>query len=404
MLHLSVALVASSFLPASEPSCVLSPAQSDDPNARAHGILQLAFDSASRLPEMPHVKTRSRLQGELVEAALDAGSVSLANDWASRITNWRQALAYATVASYCAEHGEEELARKALGSAERLETGLTGDSVRGWRRDRVRVRIAETYLRLGDREAAAALQVMVDPEEGGHLSVVDSQLREMDAEAIDAQVERLVKIAEEGSFAVTLAALKSMGHLYGRAYEDDDRRAAIETKIRAGWTTLPSPLRMEVLEILIEYDLEHDQKARALTKIGDVEAFAEGRGFQPELLVAFGAKVARLRGEAGDREGGIRAADDALTLYDETRESIVEIFRGEALRPLAEAYVELGETMTATDLYKRALAEAVVNPNSRPRAEDLVKTTISIVRSGIEPSDALIEALEETAESLGDPW
>ena len=77
---------------------------------------------------------------------------------------------------------------------------------------------------------------------------------------------------------------------------------------------------------------------------------------------------------------------------------------GRALRPLAEAYASLGQRMIASDLYERALTEAVVNPNSRPRVEDLVKVSISITRSGIEPSRSLELALDRVAKGLGEPW
>ena len=60
--------------------------------------------------------------------------------------------------------------------------------------------------------------------------------------------------------------------------------------------------------------------------------------------------------------------------------------------------------MIASDLYERALAEAVINPNSRPRVEDLVKVSISITRSGIEPTRALELALERMANGVGEPW
>jgi hypothetical protein len=123
-----------------------------------------------------------------------------------------------------------------------------------------------------------------------------------------------------------------------------------------------------------------------------------------EDQVALRARVALLRGLAGQGEAGVAMADEALAKYDEVRDSINSIWRGRALRPLAEAYASLGQRMIASDLYERALAEAVVNPNSRPRVEDLVKISISITRSGIEPTRSLEQALERVANGVGEPW
>ena len=97
-------------------------------------------------------------------------------------------------------------------------------------------------------------------------------------------------------------------------------------------------------------------------------------------------------------------ADQALAKYDELREAINSIWRGRALRPLAAAYQVLGKEMIAGDLFERALVEAQLNPNSRPRVEDLVKTSIAIAASGLTPDASLEQALERVARSLGEPW
>ena len=83
---------------------------------------------------------------------------------------------------------------------------------------------------------------------------------------------------------------------------------------------------------------------------------------------------------------------------------IVDIFRTEAVLPVAEAYVDLGMTGAALDLYGRALTEAFHNPNSVPRSEDLVAICVSMATRGVEPTDALMERLAKGLEQLGHPW
>jgi hypothetical protein len=46
----------------------------------------------------------------------------------------------------------------------------------------------------------------------------------------------------------------------------------------------------------------------------------------------------------------------------------------------------------------------VKNPNSRPRAEDLVATCLSMVLCGFEPPAELAERMQVVARGLGDPW
>ena len=100
-------------------------------------LLGRAYEAASKLPEVPHLKTRGRLQEELVEALLEAGGpVELAREWADSIDNWRRALGVAAVAVHLAKDGQEQAAEAALEAARALEAGLTDSTEQGWRRGR----------------------------------------------------------------------------------------------------------------------------------------------------------------------------------------------------------------------------------------------------------------------------
>jgi hypothetical protein len=48
--------------------------------------------------------------------------------------------------------------------------------------------------------------------------------------------------------------------------------------------------------------------------------------------------------------------------------------------------------------------EGVVNPNSRPRADDLVDVCNSMARHGVEPDSKLTQRLKEVQASLRSPW
>jgi len=82
----------------------------------------------------------------------------------------------------------------------------------------------------------------------------------------------------------------------------------------------------------------------------------------------------------------------------------VDIYRAETLCPLAEAYRTLGDAASALAVYKRAVEEATVNPNSRPRAEDLSAICCSLAKHEVEPDLELWARLTKVHDGLGEPW
>ena len=64
----------------------------------------------------------------------------------------------------------------------------------------------------------------------------------------------------------------------------------------------------------------------------------------------------------------------------------------------------MGDTATALSAYKRAVEEGVENPNSRPRAEDLSATCLSMAVHGVEPDAVLWTRIRQINDGLGDPW
>ena len=369
----------------------------------AQVLLGRAFTAVSKMPEVPHLKTRARLKEDLVEAWLDAGGpVEEAWVWVEQISNWRRALGAAAIAVHHADAGQAAAAEAALGRAEQFERALTEPSEQGWRRDRVRARIGLAHAKLGDKVRAARIQARIDPTEGGVLTVHAAGV--LDPDLIEPQAELLFRIAREGTSEEARFALEGVTRFYGRVHGDSELRDRLYERAIGSWSQIPLVPRIEILEGFIGGDLEHEATSLASEKIDRMEALVVGSKVLLEDQVALRARVARLRGLAGEMEAGRAMADQALAKYDELREAINSIWRGRALRPLAAAYQVLGKEMIAGDLFERALVEAQLNPNSRPRVEDLVKTSIAIAASGLTPDASLEQALERVARSLGEPW
>lgn len=82
----------------------------------------------------------------------------------------------------------------------------------------------------------------------------------------------------------------------------------------------------------------------------------------------------------------------------------MDIYRAGALRPVAEAYQSMGDATGALATSKRVVEEGVANPNSRPRADDVCATCVSMAVHGIGPDAELLARLEQIINELGTPW
>src|SRR5262249_11738894 len=96
--------------------------------------------------------------------------------------------------------------------------------------------------------------------------------------------------------------------------------------------------------------------------------------------------------------------ESLLAQYDSERGKIVDIYRAKALRAVAEAYQAIGDAAAALAVYKRAVDEGVVNPNSRPRAADVCATRRSLPVHRAEPDAERVKRLKAVRDGLGDPW
>ena len=67
-------------------------------------------------------------------------------------------------------------------------------------------------------------------------------------------------------------------------------------------------------------------------------------------------------------------------------------------------WAAMGRVDEARRVYRLAVDEGVVNPNSRPRADDLSATCLSMARADVEPDAEFLARLREVRENLGDPW
>jgi tetratricopeptide (TPR) repeat protein len=360
-------------------------------------LLNLAFETATAMPIKPHIKNRSRAQEEVVDACFKLDQARLALSCIRRIDNWRRGAAYADFAFYCARQGWTDTVQHYLDLAAQIS-----EETEDWRRDRIRAKIARTYAWLGQEEEAARFEAGAGSSEAGKAD--SARAMRADEEVFDAQMKRLEGILATKHLDLVRNALQAGTRLFDRFYDDKPRRDLVEERVQTGWSGLPRLVRMELMMDLIEVALAHGDHVKALERVNDTQIVLDRFNWSAEYRVPVIARLGGLRYLAGDTERGRADVDHAVDLFNEKRKTIINMFRAEALHPVAEAYQAMGDTAAALAVYRKAVEEGVVNINSRPRAEDLAATCCSMAVHAVEPDAELLARVHEIHEGLGDPW
>ena len=360
-------------------------------------LLGHAFETAAAIPVKPHIKDRSRAQEKVVETSLELDQPLWALSLIERIDNWRRGSGYCDLAFYCARHGYTGEVQQYLNLAVEVS-----ESAEDWRRDQIRVKIANTYVWLGQTVQTDQFESGVVDSESGKVAGVKALIAGEDH--FDEQMNALDALIAPGNFDIVENALKACANLFNRFYDDAGRRLLAEEKIKTSWGKLPIFKRVELLTELAGFALDHADQAKALELVNEAQLFMDSAQWRPEHRIPMISELVKLRFRAGNRQKARTDADALLALFDSQRDKIVNIYRAGALRPLAEAYQSMGDTAVALAVYKRAVEEGVENPNSRPRAEDLSATCCSMALHGVEPDAELWIRGRQINDGLGDPW
>ncbi len=374
-----------------------APADSTLPDYQRE-LLALAFETASAIPHQPHLKDRSRTQEMVIEACLELGQVRTAEAYARRIDNWRRGAALAGVAYHLARTGRTEGLDEYLAEAQAAMDLADQD----WRRDRIRVKIARVHDQLNRDEKADAFAAHLEDSEVGKRAA--GQADSVDRQQFDRFVKKVDELVARGNFDVTRNSLAVYSGLYRRFYDDVQKRKLLHERMTEAMAKFPVILRLKMLLELAGHAVNHGDQAGALELVNQAQALLDEYTWPLEHRIDLGSRIAALRYQSGDVQ---RARTDADALWAEFQaegQKIVNIWRAGALRPLAEAYQIMGEKEMALAVYRRALAEGVVNPNSRPRAEDLAATCVSMALNEFDPGEALWSEIRRIHEGLGNPW
>jgi hypothetical protein len=360
-------------------------------------LLSLAFETATAMPIKPHIKSRSRAQEAVVDACFELDQPRRALAYIERIDNWRRGAGYADFAFYCARQGWTGPVPRHLELAEEISEETTD-----WRRDRIRAKIARTHAWLGQDEQAVRFEAGAVESEAGKAD--SARAMRANEAAFDAQMEALDRVLATKHLDLVRNTLEACTRLFDRFYDDVPRRDLVEEKVKTAWSGLPRLVRLELMMDLIEVALDHGDTGKALALVNDTQVVLDGFNWSAEYRVPIIGRLGGLRHRAGDAARGRADVDGALALFNAQRETIINIYRAEALHPIAEAYHAMGDTAAALIVYRKAVEEGVANINSRPRSEDLAATCCSMAVHGVEPDAGLWTRMREIHKGLGHPW
>lgn len=363
--------------------------------------LELAFETASKLPLVPHVKNRAKAQKQVVDTCLELDQPQRALRCIERIPNWRRGLGLADYAYYCVEHGAEDV-QTYLDRASAIADDPTDETLPGWRRSRIRARISQVYALLGRSESAARFGKDLEESELRGLAVLKARLA--DEGAFDDDLEATDSAIQAGSMDQVQASLEQCVAYFDRYYDDVERRDRAQSRIEQAEGKLPLLIHLELVGKLADAALSHGDPAKARELVAWLDRLIADQHWLPRHELPVVARTCVLRHRAGEVERAREDADEALARFREARGSITDVFRVEALLPLAEAYHAMGDTGRALEVYAMAVEDAVHNPNSRPRAMDLTALLCSMARNDVEPDSRLHARLLEVCGALGAPW
>ncbi len=361
-------------------------------------LLQTAFDVATAMPVVPHIKDRSRAQEAVVTACFELSQPQRALSYIKKIGNWRKGAGYADYAFYCAKHNLTNDVPHYL----KLADDISAIADQDWRRDRIKARISQAHLLLGQTDKSKEFSCNLEPSESGKAELTAAQICKDDE--FDAQMDALNQLTASGDFDLVQNALKASVQLYNRFYDDETRRAAVEEKIKASWRKTPHFIRIGLLADMAGFSLDYSDQTNALRLVNEAREILDGETWPAEYQMPLAARLAALRFRCGDTDPALAEMQETLVLFNENKAEIINIDKADALVPVAEAFKTMGDSGKALDVYKQAAEASVENPNSRPRAEDLSAICLSMALNKAEPDEALWNRIREIQSNLGDPW
>ena len=382
--------------PPSEPRSPAEPAPSATSDWRGP-LLDQAMRVASSPEGKSHAKIKSRLQRDVAACALEIGMTDRALAIAATIHDWREGEVLALVAQQLVRSGDRDQAKLCIARAADIASRTDG-----WRKERTQAEIGLALALLGDVDAARRFGGQLPQELTGR---VEAELSgQVSLEELDRQCDAYDRAIATGSFDVVRSGIDGYFAVWERVPADPDRRGRAERAIRAALSGLPLDLQIQTRIHLADSLAATGDRTAALAELEAAEKLLGQFQFTNDIRGAIMRDLASawLRQREPARARPLIVT--AVKAYKDAPTAMVDIDRADYLRPLAEALARLGDPDEARAVWTLALEAGAVNPNARPRAEDLCLTCLSMTRAGVRPSDEMNRTVESIRSGLKAPW
>jgi tetratricopeptide (TPR) repeat protein len=344
-----------------------------------------------------HAKIKSRLQRDVAACALDLGMTARALAIATAIQDWREGEVLALAAQQMARSGDREQAKACIARAADIASRSDG-----WRKERTQAEIGLALALLGDVDTARRFGGQLPQELTGHVEV--GLTSQVSPEELDRQCDAYDRAIATGSFDVVRSGIDGYFAAWERMRSDPGRSGRAQRSIRAALRGLPLDLQIQTRIRLADSLSATGDRAAACAELAAAEQLLSQFQFTSDVrgTIVRDLASAWLRQREPTRARPLVVT--AVRVYKDAPTAMVDIDRADYLRPLAEALAALGDAEEARSVWALALEAGAVNPNARPRAEDLCLTCLSMARAGVCPSDAMTRTMQSIQVGLKAPW
>ena len=363
-------------------------------------LLDLAFESASAIPLQPHVKSRSLYQEKVLETAVALGQLKWALAQKEEIKDWRRATITARVAAAAASQGLAEHVLQPL-IVFSLEVAHS-PGLEDWRIGKIRTQIGQVYAWLGDYPKANEYQSGASAHEMGQVALVKAQrCQEDQAPELMAELDVL---CGSPRFEVIFNGIQGYLALMRHPFVSDEMCLAIEQKIQETWKVIPEVLQMQSCMGLAKTYLHRSNPEKAREWLSSAASMMGSLPWPIDLGIIRLAELAELYHQSGQADKAQATMDTAWSKFTTHTASIINIDRTEVLLPMAKTAMGMAQHDLAREIYHRALDESQVNPNSRPRAEDLSLIAASMAETGFTPTHEMLMRMQAMRQGFRHPW
>lgn len=376
------------------------------------------FDAINKMPTVPHERTRNRELAKMVDTLIESKEYELAEQFIEKIENWRKQQKQVQLATAYFKEGIVQKAEILIQQVEAIAYKITSlksaepqlsDAERvfleqydDFRVDRIKVALSAYYLEKGEKVKSEDWSKNVLPTE--QADFIKLKAFALVGEDYEAAIIINDMLATGETFEGKCAAIDGYVALYSYYYDDEAKRTELAEKILRYTKTLPIMYRVEWLHKMAVSAHDFNDTINAERFFNEAAALISTVSLGHRMYFPLKSSNIITAFTIGKEEAAAVQAVDLRNKYNEIKTSIFNIYRADLLIACAEAFMAVGNEDASYTAYLDAIDQAGVNPNSRPRVEDLTIIVQSLIRNDVVLSEEIKTKLVSLSDSVDTPW